>query len=144
MTASTVSTSRHRASRPARRFGSKTGRRFAKRTRIITRPFPRRSLIEVDGQPQAVVPGIQWFVAYDPLSGDELWRVDHGPGFSNVARPVFDGRLLFLNTGLGKAQLWAVRPDGVGDVSETHVVSRDRDSCQRCPRRLLAMGGYTW
>ena len=40
------------------------------------------------GRPQAVIPGAQWFVAYDPLSGDELWRVDHGRGFSNIARPL--------------------------------------------------------
>jgi outer membrane protein assembly factor BamB len=82
-------------------------------------------VIEVQGRPQAIIPGAQWFVAYDPLSGDELWRVDHGRGFSNIARPVFDGKLLFLNTGLGKAQLWAVRPDGSGDVSDTHVVWRE-------------------
>src|SRR5690606_13482999 len=35
------------------------------------------------------------------------------------------GRLVFLNTGLGKAQLWAVRPDGRGDVSDTHVAWRE-------------------
>jgi outer membrane protein assembly factor BamB len=87
--------------------------------------FTTPLLIEVKGRPQAVIPGAQWFIAYNPISGEELWRIDHGPGFSNVARPVFDGRLLFLNTGLGKAQLWAVRPDGVGDVSETHIVWRE-------------------
>ncbi len=87
--------------------------------------FTTPLVIEVQGRPQAIIPGAQWFVAYDPLSGDELWRVDHGRGFSNIARPVFDGKLLFLNTGLGKAQLWAVRPDGSGDVSDTHVVWRE-------------------
>ncbi|BBO33314.1 PQQ-binding-like beta-propeller repeat protein [Lacipirellula parvula] len=87
--------------------------------------FATPLVIEVDGRPQAVIPGAQWFVAYDPLSGDELWRIDHGSGFSNIARPVFDGQLLFLNTGLGKAQLWAVLPDGAGDVTETHVAWRE-------------------
>ncbi|WP_428303933.1 PQQ-binding-like beta-propeller repeat protein [Lacipirellula sp.] len=87
--------------------------------------FATPLIIEVNGRPQAVIPGAQWFVAYDPLSGAELWRIEHGSGFSNIARPVFDGRLLFLNTGLGKAQLWAVRSDGAGDVSETHVAWRE-------------------
>ena len=87
--------------------------------------FTTPLLIDVNGLPQAVIPGAQWFVAYDPFTGKELWRVDHGPGFSNVARPVFDGELLFLNTGLGKAQLWAVRPDGVGDMSDVHVEWRE-------------------
>jgi len=87
--------------------------------------FSTPLIIDVNGLPQAVIPGAQWFVAYEPSTGKELWRIDHGPGFSNVARPVFDCNLLFLNTGLGKAQLWAVRPDGVGDVSYTHVAWRE-------------------
>jgi outer membrane protein assembly factor BamB len=87
--------------------------------------FTTPLVIEVQGRPQVVVPGPQWFVAYDPRSGEELWRIDHGRGFSNVASPVFDGRLLFLNTGFGKAQLWAVRVDGTRDVGDTHVVWRE-------------------
>jgi outer membrane protein assembly factor BamB len=102
--------------------------------------FSTPLVIEVNRRPQAVIPGAQWFVAYDPLSGDELWRVDHGPGFSNVARPVFDGKLLFLNTGLGKAQLWAVRPDGVGDVSETHVVWRETRQVPAMSSPVLSNG----
>jgi outer membrane protein assembly factor BamB len=87
--------------------------------------FSTPLVIEVAGRAQAVIPGAQWFVAYDPASGEEIWRIDHGRGFSNVSRPVFDGRLLFLNTGFGKPQLWAIRPDGSGDVSDTHVVWRE-------------------
>lgn len=78
-------------------------------------------VFEAAGRTQVVIPGAQWFISYDPATGDELWRVDHGRGFSNVPRPVFDGELLFLNTGFTKAQLWAVRPDGEGDVTDTHV-----------------------
>ncbi len=87
--------------------------------------FATPLVIEVEGRAQAVIPGAQWFIAYDPASGDEIWRIDHGRGFSNVARPAYDGRFLFLNTGFGKPQLWAVRPDGSGDVSETHVAWRE-------------------
>jgi outer membrane protein assembly factor BamB len=83
-------------------------------------------VIEVNGKQQAVVPGAQWFVAYDPETGKELWQVDHGRGFSNVPSPVFDGKFVYLCTGFGKPQLWAVRPDGSGDVSDTHVVWRQK------------------
>ena len=38
-------------------------------------------LIEVNGQKQAVIPGAQWIAAYDPESGKEIWRADHGDGF---------------------------------------------------------------
>ena len=45
-------------------------------------------------------------------------------GFSNVSRPVFAGALVILDTGYMKPQLWAVRPDGQGDVTKTHVAWR--------------------
>ncbi len=84
--------------------------------------FSTPLIIEVSGQKQVVIPGAQWFVAYAPRSGEEVWRVDHGRGFSNVPRPVYDGERLYLCTGFVRGQLWAVRPDGAGDITETHVV----------------------
>ena len=83
--------------------------------------FSTPLLINAAGKEQLVIPGAQWFVSYDPATGDEIWRVDHGKGFSNVPRPVFDGRLVFLCSGFTTGQLWAVRPDGHGDVTETHT-----------------------
>ena len=102
--------------------------------------FATPLVIEFQGRPQAVIPGAQWFVAYDPVSGDELWRIDHGRGFSNVARPAFDGRLLFLNTGFGKPQLWAVRPDGSGDVTSTHVAWRETQQIPAMSSPALSEG----
>ena len=42
-------------------------------------------------------------------------------GFSNVPRPVFGQGLVFLCSGYDKPWLYAVRPDGAGDVTETHM-----------------------
>ena len=83
--------------------------------------FSTPLLIETAGRPQVVIPGAQWFVSYDPRTGEEIWRVEHGRGFSNAPRAVFDGHRLFLCTGFMRPQLWAVRPDGRGDVTATHV-----------------------
>ena len=93
-----------------------------------------------NGRDQMVVPGSQWFVCYDPATGDELWRVDHGAGFSNVPRPIFDGERLYLNTGFTKAQLWAVRVDGTGDVSKSHVVWRNSQQMPTMPSPVMADG----
>ena len=60
-------------------------------------------------------------VAYDPNSGDEIWRVGYDDGFSNVPRPVFGAGLLFIATGFNSPTLIAVRPDGRGDVTRSHV-----------------------
>ena len=77
--------------------------------------------INVGGADQLVIPGAQWCVAYEPRSGKEIWRVDHGSGFSLASRPVFDGLCVYICTGFGSDQLWAIRPDGRGDVTETHI-----------------------
>lgn len=82
--------------------------------------------IEAGGRKQVVIPGAQWFIAYDPTSGDEIWRIDHGRGFSNVPRPVFDGERLFLCTGFTTPALWAVDPTGEGDITATHVLWKHR------------------
>ena len=47
-------------------------------------------------------------------------------GFSNVSRPLFDQGLLFLNTGFGRPEIWAVRPDGRGEISQSHVVWKSK------------------
>jgi outer membrane protein assembly factor BamB len=79
--------------------------------------FSTPLVIRVAGQDQLVVPGAQWFVAYHPTTGQEIWRFDHGNGFSLAPRPVYDGNRLFLCTGYMRKQLWAVHPDGLGDIS---------------------------
>lgn len=71
------------------------------------------------GRTQAVCMGAQWLVSYDPATGKELWRLDHGSGFSVVPRPVYSAStgLLYVCTGYGKPDLIALRPEGDGDIT---------------------------
>jgi outer membrane protein assembly factor BamB len=78
-------------------------------------------VITVDGVDRLVSIGAYRAAAYDPLTGDEIWRVSYGDGFSNVPRPVFGHGLVFIATGFQQPTLIAVRPDGKGDVTRTHV-----------------------
>lgn len=87
----------------------------------LRKAFCTPLVIDVAGSPQAIIPGAQWFAAYDPTTGEELWRVDHGNGFSNVPRPLYDGRLAYLCTGFTRGELVAVDPRGRGDVTASHV-----------------------
>lgn len=59
--------------------------------------------------------------AYDPLTGKEIWRVRYDEGFSNVPRPVFAHGLVVIATGFQQPELLAIRPDGTGDVTKTHI-----------------------
>jgi len=78
-------------------------------------------VISAGGRRQIVIPGAQWIVAYDPASGKEIWRFDHGPGFSLVPRPLFDGNRLFFCTGYLRPQLIALRVAVAGDPSQVDI-----------------------
>jgi outer membrane protein assembly factor BamB len=70
---------------------------------------------------QVVSVGAYRVAAYDPSTGREIWRASYADGFSNVPRPVYGHGLVFITTGFQEASLLAVRPDGTGDVTRTHV-----------------------
>ncbi len=94
-------------------------------------------VIRVGDQDQLVSVGAYRTVAYDPATGQELWRVGYGDGFSNVPRPVFGNGLVFISTGFHQPALLAVRPDGRGDVTNTHVVWTARRAAPYTPSPLL-------
>jgi outer membrane protein assembly factor BamB len=79
-------------------------------------------VIRVGDEDQVVSVGAYRTVAYEPLTGKEIWRVSYGEGFSNVPRPVFGAGLVFIATGFQEPALMAVRADGRGDVTRSHVV----------------------
>ncbi len=81
-------------------------------------------IIQVKGRPQAIIPGAQWTVAYDPDNGDEVWRADCGDGFSTTSMAIFESGLIVMSTGYTKPEFVAIRPDGKGDVSKTHIAWR--------------------
>jgi outer membrane protein assembly factor BamB len=89
---------------------------------IARRAFSTALLIEHNSEQQAVVPGAQWVVAYEPLTGREIWRVNMGDCHAIIPRPVYRDGVVYVCTGYMKPQLWAIRVDGRGDVTDTHVV----------------------
>jgi outer membrane protein assembly factor BamB len=78
-------------------------------------------VIRVDGRDQVVSVGAYRTSAYDPATGREIWTVRYEDGFSNVPRPVFAHGLVYITTGFFQPAVLAVRPDGTGDVTATHV-----------------------
>jgi outer membrane protein assembly factor BamB len=86
--------------------------------------FATPLIIEAGGRKQLIAPGAFRTVAYDPDTGSEIWSVRYGEGFSNVPRPVFAHGFVYLCTGFYKPDLLAVRPDGKGDVTDSHIAWR--------------------
>lgn len=83
--------------------------------------FATPLLVKAGGRDQLISPTAQWIVSYDPLTGKELWRVHHGEGFSNAPAPVVIGDLVCVCTGFMKPELIAIRMDGAGDITGSHV-----------------------
>ncbi|HIE26730.1 TPA: serine/threonine protein kinase [Candidatus Poribacteria bacterium] len=65
-----------------------------------------------------------WVIAYEPTTGKELWRAKCLSG--DVApSPVYSNGMVFATNEY--AYLAAIRPDGEGDVTETHIAWRAED-----------------
>lgn len=75
-------------------------------------------LIQVKGQTQLVA-NAEPVVAYDPLTGRELWSC-HGMKECVGPSPVFGHGLLYASSGR-TGPVMAIDPTGTGDVTETHV-----------------------
>jgi outer membrane protein assembly factor BamB len=82
--------------------------------------FSTPLLIAVDGKQQIVSPGPGAVCAYDPDTGREIWRVKY-EGYSVIPRPVFGHGLVFVSSGFESPRFLAIRPDGQGDVTTSHV-----------------------
>ena len=76
--------------------------------------------ITVNGREQVVSVGSDVVMGLDPAAGKEVWRVKFS-GYSIVPRPVYAAGLVVFSTGYDSPVLYAVRPDGAGDVTATHV-----------------------
>ncbi len=87
------------------------------------RSFSTPLVFEQQGRKQLVAPAARWIVSYNPETGEELWRVDSGEGrHAAVPRPVYRDGVVYVCNGYPKPELWAIRTDGHGDVTDTHVL----------------------
>lgn len=98
--------------------------------------FSTPLLITVNGQKQVLSPGSNVLCSFDPKTGREIWRVRYD-GYSVVPRPVFGHGLIFFSIGFDNPVVMAVRPDGRGDVTATHVAWTVRRGAPNTPSLLL-------
>ena len=99
--------------------------------------FATPHIITVAGAPILVSLGSKATYGYDPLTGKELWRIEEPSAFSSSTRPVAGHGLVFYPTGFPTGQLLAVRPDGKGNVTATHVVWKVARGVPTKPSLLL-------
>jgi outer membrane protein assembly factor BamB len=78
------------------------------------------TVITVAGKEQLISPAAMATIAYEPRTGKELWKVYHG-GMNAAAPPQYGLGRVFICPGDSGLGILAVRPDGSGDVTKTHI-----------------------
>lgn len=92
----------------------------------IDRPSCMRSycvplIAEAGGKTQMVLTGNLGIHSYNPDDGSPIWNIV-GPTEQYVASLVYGDGLFFMTAGFPDFHNMAIRPDGKGDITKTHVV----------------------
>jgi len=98
-------------------------------------PFIR----ELAGRTQLIQCGDRCVTSFDPDTGEQLWTVD-GPSQEFVATPVYSEKagLVFISSSWPRSVLLAIRPDGSGNVTETHIAWKDTKGAPYVPSMIVA------
>jgi outer membrane protein assembly factor BamB len=95
--------------------------------------FATPHVIPVAGRPVFVSVGSKAAYGYDPRTGKELWRIEERSNHSASPRPIAAHGLVYYTSGWASGQLLAVRPDGSGDATDSHVVWRATQGVPKKP-----------
>jgi outer membrane protein assembly factor BamB len=96
----------------------RTGHTLWQRQRAVGSSWATPIMIEAAGKPQIITLAVPWVIAYAATDGTELWRVECLNG-EITPSPIFAHGLVIVPSPSDK--LVAIRPDGQGNVTKTHI-----------------------
>ena len=90
-----------------------------------TRSYCTPIIRELAGKTQLILSGDKTVASYDPNTGARHWIIQ-GPTEQMVASLVYNEKanLLFYTGGFPELHILAIKPDGTGDVTKTHIAWR--------------------
>jgi outer membrane protein assembly factor BamB len=97
----------------------------------IDRPNRIRSycpplIVDAAGKKQMVLTGAWTVASYDPDTGKPWWIID-GPTEQFVASMVYSKGLFFLTAGFPTYHVMGIKPDGTGNVTQSHVAWHEKN-----------------
>jgi outer membrane protein assembly factor BamB len=105
-------------------FDGATGEKMWQANRKTKASWSSPMLIDTPSGTQLVLLAEPWITAHDPETGREIWRCEGVYG-DIASTPIFAGGLLIVvNPG---DSLLAIRPDGQGNVTDTHIAWKAHD-----------------
>ena len=105
-----------------------------------TRSYCAPLIRQIDGRWQLILSGSKCVASFDPRDGSRHWIID-GPTEQFVASLVYNSELLFMTAGFPEFHIQAIRPDGRGNVTDTHVAWRTTKGCSYVPSPIMGGGG---
>ncbi|MEZ0389454.1 MAG: PQQ-binding-like beta-propeller repeat protein [Verrucomicrobium sp.] len=113
----------------------------------IQRPYNTRSYVvplirELAGRTQMVLSGTKCVTSYNPDDGSLIWKME-GPTEQFVASLIYNEKsgYIFLTGGFPEKHILAIRPDGQGDVTNTHIAWRTNKGVSYVPSPV-SQGDY--
>ena len=100
--------------------------------------FATPHVAEIDGKALLISQGANAAYGYDPLTGEEFWRVEERTSHSAGTRPVIGHGLIFFPTGWSQGQLLAVKPGGHGDITSSHIAWKLTKAVAKKPSLIFA------
>ncbi len=103
-----------------------------------TRSYCAPLLGEIGGRTQMVLSGDKCVASFDPEFGKRYWVID-GPTEQFVASPVYSKTcgLVFITGGFPDHHILAIRPDGAGNVTQTHIAWRTTQGAAYVPSPIV-------
>jgi len=89
------------------------------------------------GKPMLISIGSKATYGYDPLTGEELWRVEERESHSASTRPVVGHGMVFVPSGWPTGEVMALRPERQGSLVKAPVEWRMSRGAPRKPSLLL-------
>lgn len=106
-------------------FDGASGRVLWQRNRPVGASWATPIVFDAAGKPQIGTLGGEWVIAYQTADGAELWRAKLLSG-EITPSPIFVGGLFIAASPADR--LFAVQPDGTGDVTKSHLVWESDES----------------
>jgi outer membrane protein assembly factor BamB len=97
-----------------------------------TRSYCVPLIVDAGGKKQMVMTGSKCVASYNPDTGDQYWIID-GPTEQFVASPVFTEGVLFITGGFPDHHVLGIKPDGIGNVTRSHILWRDTKGVSYVP-----------
>lgn len=114
-----------------------SGRTLWKTKRPGKLSFSSPIVVNIAGRDQLLLSGGEMVAAYDPSSGDLLWKADGATTMATCGTMVWDGDLVFASGGYPESETVCIAADGSG-----RVVWSNNSKCYE--QSMLATRGYVY